>query len=81
MALEVLDRAVHARSVGFIEPLTERECAVLGHLPTLMSNAEIARSMHISVNTVKTHLKALYRKLDVDRRRDAVVRARQLELL
>ena len=37
--------------------------------------------MHLSVNTVKTHLKALYRKLAVERRRDAVVRAKELELL
>jgi LuxR family maltose regulon positive regulatory protein len=35
----------------------------------------------VSVNTIKTHLKAVYRKLGVERRRDAVVRARQLELL
>jgi LuxR family maltose regulon positive regulatory protein len=61
--------------------LTERERAVLDHLPTMMSNAEIAQQMLVSVNTVKTHLKAVYRKLGVERRRDAVVRARQLELL
>ena len=35
----------------------------------------------MSVNTVKTHLKAIYRKLGVDRRRDALIRARQIELL
>jgi LuxR family maltose regulon positive regulatory protein len=37
--------------------------------------------MSVSVNTVKTHLKSLYRKLGVDRRREAVLRGRQLELL
>ena len=46
----------------------------------MMSNAEIAHSI-VSVNTVKTHLKSVYRKLGVERRRDAVVRGRQLELL
>lgn len=61
--------------------LTEREHVVLCFLPTMMTNAEIAESMQLSVNTVKTHLKAVYRKLDVERRRDAVARARQLELL
>jgi LuxR family maltose regulon positive regulatory protein len=65
----------------FLEPLTRQETAVLAYLPTLMSNVEIARTMNLSVNTVKTHLKALYRKLGVERRRDAVVRARQLELI
>jgi len=37
--------------------------------------------MHLSTNTVKSHLKAIYRKFGVERRRDAVVRAHQLELL
>lgn len=64
-----------------VEELTERERAVLSYLPTLMSNAEIATELLLSVNTVKTHLKSVYRKLGVDRRREAVVRARQLELL
>jgi LuxR family maltose regulon positive regulatory protein len=80
-ALELLDRVQRLQNVSFVVPLTHRECVVLGLLPTMMSNEEIAQSMHVSVNTVKTHLKALYRKLSVDRRRDAVVRARQLELL
>jgi LuxR family maltose regulon positive regulatory protein len=66
---------------AFMEPLTERERVVLEYLPSMMSNAEIAQQMLISVNTVKTHLKAVYRKLGVERRRDAVVRARQLEML
>jgi LuxR family maltose regulon positive regulatory protein len=66
---------------AFVEPLTERERAVLDYLPTMMSNGEIAQQLLVSVNTVKTHLKAVYRKLGVERRRDAVVRARQLELL
>ena len=64
-----------------VERLTEQELIVLRMLPTMMSNAEIARAMDRSVNTVKSHLKSLYRKLEVDRRRDAVERARELELL
>jgi LuxR family transcriptional regulator, maltose regulon positive regulatory protein len=64
-----------------LEPLSERELAVLRFLPTMMSNAEIASEMFVSVNTVKTHLKHVYRKLDVADRRDAVRRARRLRLL
>ncbi len=64
-----------------LEPLSERELAVLRFLPTMMSNAEIATEMFVSVNTVKTHLKHIYRKLDVSERRDAVRRGRELRLL
>jgi LuxR family maltose regulon positive regulatory protein len=62
-------------------PLSEREHAILGYLPTMMSNQEIAGEMLISVNTVKTHLKAIYRKLDAPARRQAVQRARELALI
>jgi LuxR family maltose regulon positive regulatory protein len=64
-----------------ITALTGRECAVLHYLPTLMSNEEIAAELGVSVNTVKTHLKTIYRKLGVTRRRDALLLARQFELL
>jgi LuxR family maltose regulon positive regulatory protein len=47
----------------------------------MMSNHEIASELFVSVNTVKTHLKSIYRKLDVMDRRDAVRRGRELELL
>jgi LuxR family maltose regulon positive regulatory protein len=79
-AVEMLDnlRADHAPSVAV---LTDRERVVLHYLPTLMSNTEIAAEMLVSVNTVKTHLKSIYRKLGVERRRDALLRARQVELL
>jgi LuxR family transcriptional regulator, maltose regulon positive regulatory protein len=67
-------------SGGLIEPLTDRELTVLEHLPTMLSNAEIAGEMYVSVNTVKAHLKTLYRKLDVSSRREAITRARALNL-
>jgi len=60
---------------------SEREHAVLRFLATSLSTAEIADEMCLSVNTVKTHLAAIYRKLAASRRRDAVLRARRLELL
>jgi LuxR family maltose regulon positive regulatory protein len=80
-ASDLLDRLHHPSSQLLVEHLTERELQVLQHLPTLMSNTEIARTVHLSVNTVKTHLKAVYRKLGVDGRRAAVLRGRELELL
>jgi len=63
------------------DPLTDRERAVLRYLATSMSTAEIAAELFVSVNTIKTHLAAIYRKLAVRRRRDAVLRGRELELL
>jgi LuxR family transcriptional regulator, maltose regulon positive regulatory protein len=64
-----------------LEPLSPREGEVLRYLPTMMSNADIAAELFVSVNTVKTHVKSIYRKLDATRRPDAVRRARQLHLL
>jgi LuxR family maltose regulon positive regulatory protein len=61
--------------------LTERELAVLRQLPLQLSNPEIARRLYVSVNTVKSHLKSIYRKLGVASRRDAITRARALDLL
>jgi LuxR family maltose regulon positive regulatory protein len=82
--LSVLELEPTARSSNgdpLLDPLSERELAVLRFLPTMMSNAEIAGEMFVSVNTVKTHLKHIYRKLDVSERRDAVRRGRELRLL
>jgi LuxR family maltose regulon positive regulatory protein len=67
--------------VTLIEPLSERELSVLRYLPSRLSNREIGDELYVSLNTVKSHLKTIYRKLDVDRRDDAVRRARQLGLL
>lgn len=61
--------------------LTGRELSVLAALPTMASNAEIADELVVSVNTVKAHLKSLYRKLGVATRRAAVARGRELGLL
>ncbi len=64
-----------------IEPLTEREREVLRHVSGLLRTAEIATELDISIHTVKTHLKNVYRKLATTRRGEAVRRARQLELI
>jgi len=63
------------------EHLTERELIVLRYMPTMLKTAEIAKDLFISVNTVKTHQRAIYRKLDVTTRRAAVERARDLNLV
>ncbi|MEV0976386.1 LuxR C-terminal-related transcriptional regulator [Streptomyces sp. NPDC049915] len=64
-----------------VERLSERERDVLALLAQMMSTEEIAADLFVSVNTVKTHVKSLYRKLAVSRRIDAVRRARGLGLL
>ena len=69
------------RRPDVVEPLTERELAVLRLLATRLSNREIGRQLYVSVNTVRTHLQAVYRKLGVGTRADAVAHARELGLL
>ena len=63
------------------EALSERERDILRYLPTVLTAGEIAGSLGISINTVKAHMRAIYRKLGAARRREAVVRARHLGLL
>ncbi len=64
-----------------IEPLTAKEHEVLGHLSELLTTEEIAITMFISVNTVRTHVRSILRKLAVSRRNEAVRRARALSLI
>jgi LuxR family maltose regulon positive regulatory protein len=64
-----------------VEQLTERERDVLRLFAGMLNTAEVARELHISINTVKTHLKSIYRKLAATRCGEAVRRARQLELI
>jgi LuxR family maltose regulon positive regulatory protein len=64
-----------------VEALTERELAVLRRLPSSLSNQEIASLLFVSLNTVKTQIKSVYRKLGVSSRHEAIERARHLGLL
>ena len=66
---------------GLVEPLTDREMDVLRCLGVGMSNADIEKALVISRNTVRTHLKNLYAKLDVSDRKKAVDRARAIHLI
>jgi LuxR family maltose regulon positive regulatory protein len=70
-----------AMAPGLVEPLSERELSVLRYLPSRLSNREIGAELYVSLNTVKSHVKAIYRKLDVDCRDDAVRRGRQLGII
>jgi LuxR family maltose regulon positive regulatory protein len=81
----VLDRAATslAPSAASIlsEPLTERELEILACLPSRSTNGELADRFYVSVNTIKTHMVHIYRKLDVPNRSAAIVRAQELGLL
>jgi LuxR family maltose regulon positive regulatory protein len=71
----------HALRVPPPVPLTARERTVLRMLPTLRSFDEIAADLTVSANTVKTHVRSIYTKLGVSRRRDAVAVAIERGLL
>jgi LuxR family maltose regulon positive regulatory protein len=64
-----------------VENLTAKELEVLGHLAELLTTEEIASAMFVSVNTIRTHVRSILRKLGVSRRNAAVRRARDLALL
>jgi LuxR family maltose regulon positive regulatory protein len=66
---------------GLPEPLSPRELEILRLLPSGLTMEDIASQLIISVNTVRSHLKNIYAKLDVHSRHEAVSRANDLELL
>ena len=65
------------RSLG----LTERECEILGRLASGESNKEMARTLGISPNTVKTHVSRVFEKLEVQKRVSAIEKARWLAII
>ena len=86
--LEELSRLITQRiktkhqSTGSLkENLTSRELEIVKHLSTAKPISTIAKSLHISQNTIKTHLRNVYRKLEVDGRDSAVEKARELFLV
>ena len=68
-------------SLATVEALSQREREVLVYVPSVLSAAEIGVELFLSVNTVKTHLRSIYRKLGVNRRREAVIEAHRHGLL
>jgi LuxR family maltose regulon positive regulatory protein len=71
----------HLCSPALIEPLSERELQVLRLLPTALSSTEMAQALFVSVNTVRSHLKSIYTRLNAHSRYEAVARAKELNLL
>ena len=63
------------------EELSPSELRVLRYLPTNLTRPEIARELYISINTVGSHIRNIYSKLDARDRTSAVRRARELRLL
>lgn len=74
-------RLAALRTANRTDTLTERELAVLQLLPGPLSLREIAGKLYVSVNTVKTHAQAIYRKLGVSTRDEAVNRGRDAGIL
>lgn len=70
-----------AEAQPLIDPLTKRELELLQLLAAGLSNAEIADQLVITVGTVKAHTASIYQKLNVNRRSQAVARARELNIL
>ncbi|MEU8238241.1 LuxR C-terminal-related transcriptional regulator [Actinoplanes missouriensis] len=77
--LSVAGRPATAALAG--ESLSDREAEVLRYLPTMLTAAQIAVELGVSVNTVRAHMRSIYRKLQAERRIDAVARARDIGLL
>jgi ATP/maltotriose-dependent transcriptional regulator MalT len=67
-------------TMGLQEPLTKRELDILRRLSSGLPITKIAESLHISHNTIKTHLKSIYRKLAVESRKEAIERGVELFL-
>jgi len=81
--LERLERRLsgQSRPAPATGPLTERELEVLRLLRGTLSLREIGQELYLSPNTIKSHARAIYRKLDVSDRQDAVEKARELGLM
>jgi LuxR family transcriptional regulator, maltose regulon positive regulatory protein len=82
--LEELERSIaeaKPRSAPTGESLTDRELSVLRLLPTSLTQRQIGDELFLSINTVKTHVKSIFAKLEVESRSEAVARARTLRLL
>jgi ATP/maltotriose-dependent transcriptional regulator MalT len=75
-----VERGVSEQVIEVVEPLSRQEQRVLRLLVAELSYADIARELVVSINTVKTQVSSIYRKLDVHNRWEAQVVARRLQL-
>jgi LuxR family maltose regulon positive regulatory protein len=69
------------RVVSLAEPLTDREVDVLHLFRGTLSLREIGQQLYLSQNTIKTHTRAIYRKLGVSTRQEALAKAREMDIL
>ncbi|MEV6596263.1 LuxR C-terminal-related transcriptional regulator [Actinoplanes sp. NPDC051346] len=74
-------RAANPDSLVIVEALSRREMEVLQGMAAMLPTEEIAATLYVSVNTVKTHVRSILRKLSASRRNEAVRRARSLGLI
>jgi LuxR family maltose regulon positive regulatory protein len=70
-----------ATASALVEPLSSREVTVLRYLCSRLTYREIAAALYVSVNTLKSHVRSIYRKLDASSRADAVQSGRRLGLI
>jgi LuxR family transcriptional regulator, maltose regulon positive regulatory protein len=77
LAAEQRAEAARTRQQGLFEPLTDRELTILRTLPAPASLRALAADLFVTPNTLKTHLRAIYRKLGAESREEAVIRARE----
>jgi LuxR family maltose regulon positive regulatory protein len=78
---ENLPEKDYNKAEELIEPLSDRELDVLHLLPSSLSSTEMAKELSISVNTLRSHLKSIYAKLEAHSRYEAITRAKELGLL
>ena len=81
LAREQRAEVVRTRQDALIEPLTDRELAILRLLPAPTPQRELASALFVAPSTLKTHLRAIYRKLGAESRGEAVIRARERGLI
>ena len=81
LAREQRAEAVRTHQDGLTEPLTDRELTILRLLPTPTPQRELASALFVAPTTLKTHLRAIYRKLGAESRGEAVIRARERGLI
>ena len=81
-ATTTVPAALRPRAVtSLVEQLSDREVTVLRYLCSRLTYQEIASALYVSLNTLKSHVKSVYRKLGVASRREAVEAGRQLRLV
>lgn len=77
---ESLTLALIQKNLNLVDPFTNREVEILVLLEQRYSNKEIGEELYIGIETVKSHLKSIYSKLNVNKRKEAVIAAQRIGL-